>query len=266
MAKELPPVGDRNTTRMEVIYENTSIPQFKGKKVFVLSGAFYGSVVAMMAEAGFTRAVDIQEADLAVFIGGVDVNPALYDQRKLPETQTPNIDRDNYETSIYKKCLELKIPMFGICRGAQLLHVLNGGKLWQHVQGHTGEDHWIYDQDEDVFVLANSMHHQMILVEDKSDLEVLAVCKDQISRSFKNADLHIALAENNKEGSPLTEIEVEAGYYHKTKSFFVQGHPEVSNPQYRSWCLQKLKDFMEEWQAAPDVQERIDGWRKAMLA
>ena len=186
---------------------------------------------------------DVEDADLVVFIGGADVDPSLYNQETLPISST-NRARDDLEEEVYKKCVDLNIPMFGICRGAQFLHVMNGGELWQDVDNHAGRDHFIIDTEEDVRIQANSFHHQMIML--NSNIEVLAVCEDRISTSFKSPDFILNLSRVGT-NSP-TEIEIEAGYYEETQCLFVQGHPEVGCDQYKSWCMTKLYDFLLEWE------------------
>ena len=79
----------------------------------------------------------IKSSDLVVFTGGSDVDPALYAEPKHKETRS-KIDRDMREAAIFQVCVDSRIPMVGICRGAQLLTVLAGGKLVQHIGGHTG--------------------------------------------------------------------------------------------------------------------------------
>lgn len=218
------------------------MPSFEGWKAFVLPGAFYGQCVSLFAKAGFERAVSVEEADVVVFIGGVDVNPELYGERAIAQTQMPSPARDNLEIEVYKKCIELGKPMYGICRGAQFLHVMNDGTLWQHVEGHAGPDHYIYDTEDDCLVMATSLHHQMLALNDRID--VLAVCKDQISKKFHSADMVLDL---EKEGSNASvEIEIEAGIYWDTRCFFVQGHPEVGSEEYQSWAMHKFWDFTQE--------------------
>lgn len=218
------------------------MPSFEGWKAFVLPGAFYGQCVALFAKAGFERAVSVEEADVVVFIGGVDVNPELYGERAIAQTQMPSPARDNLEIEVYKKCIELGKPMYGICRGAQFLHAMNDGTLWQHVEGHAGPDHYIYDTEDDCLVMATSLHHQMLALNDRID--VLAVCKDQISRKFHSADMVLDL---DREGSNASvEIEIEAGIYWDTRCFFVQGHPEVGSEEYQSWAMTKFWEFCNE--------------------
>jgi hypothetical protein len=108
------------------------IPDFKGLRALVLPGAFYGAIVGLMAESGCTKASSLDECDLVVFAGGADVNPALYNERAMACT-TFSQSRDQEEVRVYHTARRLGLPMFGICRGAQFLHVMNGGQLWQNV-------------------------------------------------------------------------------------------------------------------------------------
>ena len=231
------------------------MPQFKGKKAYVLGGAFFGSCVELMAEAGFERAGSVEEADVVVFIGGVDINPALYSQQPIQQTQTPSKVRDMFEQEVFNKCVEQKKVMFGICRGAQLLHALNGGELWQHVEGHAGPDHLIYDIEEDVFIDATSLHHQMLAL--NADIDVIAVTKDQVSSVFHSADMIVDLGREGANSD--VEIEIEAGSYLMTRCFFVQGHPEIGSAEYRTWTMTKLKEFMEE---VAEIDEGVEASRE----
>jgi len=76
--------------------------------------------------------------DLDGFVlgGGVDVNPALYNERRAPETEEPNDARDRTETAVLRQALESKVPVLAICRGMQMLNVAYGGTLLQHITGH----------------------------------------------------------------------------------------------------------------------------------
>jgi len=216
------------------------IPSFKGMKAFVLPGAFYGAIVQLMAEAGFSRGRTVEESDVIVFAGGDDINPKLYGETALPTTYF-DPDRDIVEETYYHKCVRLGKVMFGICRGAQFLHAMNGGKLWQHVDGHGGKDHYIVDIETDERVLSTSIHHQMLRMNDTMTL--IAVTEEQVSRFFRDDTSTTTLGTNSH------ELEIEAGCYPDTKCFFVQGHPEVGDSEYRSWCMTKLHDFVMDWEA-----------------
>src|ERR1700740_3648108 len=68
--------------------------------------------------------------DGILFSGGNDVDPKYYNQ---PVTFTKEIDgpRDNYEVALMRLALDQHKPVFGICRGMQLLNVVRGGTLYQ---------------------------------------------------------------------------------------------------------------------------------------
>ena len=79
--------------------------------------------------------------DGLVITGGKDIDPASYGQRPHPATEEPAQDRDAWELALLGEALKRKLPVLGICRGAQVLNVALGGTLHQHlpdVIGHTG--------------------------------------------------------------------------------------------------------------------------------
>lgn len=75
----------------------------------------------------------IHRFDGVVITGGHDVHPVLY--AAAPEVE-PNYDeaRDALEVAIIDEALERRLPVLGICRGAQLLNVRLGGSLFQELK------------------------------------------------------------------------------------------------------------------------------------
>jgi gamma-glutamyl-gamma-aminobutyrate hydrolase PuuD len=68
--------------------------------------------------------------------GGTDVDPALYGESRQAQTDEPDAVRDALESSLLREALQRDLPVFGICRGLQLLNAALGGTLIQHVDGH----------------------------------------------------------------------------------------------------------------------------------
>src|ERR1700676_547420 len=71
--------------------------------------------------------------DGLLITGGKDVDPAAYGQQPHPSTDQPGEQRDAWEFALLRAALKRKLPVLGICRGAQVLNVALGGTLYQHL-------------------------------------------------------------------------------------------------------------------------------------
>ncbi|OBK12920.1 gamma-glutamyl-gamma-aminobutyrate hydrolase [Mycobacterium asiaticum] len=83
----------------------------------------------------------LDSLDALVITGGYDLDPAAYGQQPHPSTDEPRGDRDAWEFALLRAALQRRLPILGICRGAQLLNVVCGGTLHQdlpEVLGHSG--------------------------------------------------------------------------------------------------------------------------------
>lgn len=122
--------------------------------------------------------------DGLVIIGGdFDIPPHLYGDDTVHERVTLKSHRTAFEWAITQKAVMMKMPILGICGGEQLLNVVLGGTLIQHIPdavpnclaheqpnprsevGHTVSVaegsllHRIVGQDE---IGVNSAHHQAV--------------------------------------------------------------------------------------------------------
>lgn len=70
--------------------------------------------------------------DGLIVIGGVDVDPANYAQDPHPLTASQP-ERDDHDITLTAAAIDLGLPLFAICRGAQVLNVQQGGTLNQHL-------------------------------------------------------------------------------------------------------------------------------------
>lgn len=75
----------------------------------------------------------LEGLDGLLLTGGVDVNPALYGQKRGDQTDSPDDSRDRMECEFLSEALRLKMPVLAICRGMQLMNVCLGGTLHQHL-------------------------------------------------------------------------------------------------------------------------------------
>ena len=173
----------------------------------------------------------VKQSDLVVFTGGADVDPALYAEPKHKATNS-KLERDMREAAVFQMCVDNKIPMVGICRGAQLLTVLAGGKLVQHVGGHTGAGmHKISVKDFAGLIqgyTVNSLHHQMMYPFNlhKRNYKLLGYScgVGQIFDGFPA--IEDKLKHFTGAGSEVT-IEPEIVMYPRIKALCFQFHPEM---------------------------------------
>lgn len=81
----------------------------------------------------------LERMDGLLLSGGNDVAPLRYGQQPRPEIGALDVLRDEQEFALVKKAFDLGIPVFGICRGAQVLNVALGGTLIQHIHANGPE-------------------------------------------------------------------------------------------------------------------------------
>ena len=90
------------------------------------------------SEEGVDETLDALDA--IVFSGGADVDPASYGHDFHPETDEPQRHRDAGEMALLRAALDRDMPTLAICRGFQLLNVVRGGDLVQHLPDELGHD------------------------------------------------------------------------------------------------------------------------------
>ncbi|MBP5689340.1 MAG: gamma-glutamyl-gamma-aminobutyrate hydrolase family protein [Bacteroidales bacterium] len=71
--------------------------------------------------------------DVLLLIGGGDVEPSRYGEETLPQCGTIELERDAFEYRLIDEAMRLGKPIFGICRGMQILNVYFGGTLYQDI-------------------------------------------------------------------------------------------------------------------------------------
>jgi len=74
-----------------------------------------------------------KEVASLLLMGGVDVNPKLYGEKRGSYTDRPHVERDSHEMALLQQALDRDIPVLAICRGHQLLNVTMGGSLLQNI-------------------------------------------------------------------------------------------------------------------------------------
>lgn len=116
--------------------------------------------------------------------GGGDVRPAHFGEEPIPACGEPDDLRDAFELQIIPEAVKRQMPIFGVCRGIQVLAVALGGTLIQDIESQRGIPKAVHSQEppysEPVHTVrfeenglfasitgvtsmrTNSMHHQAI--------------------------------------------------------------------------------------------------------
>lgn len=171
------------------------------KTVLILPGCTDTDAVKMFERRGWSARIidsieeinnetDLDLLDAVCFMGGTDVDPAIYGEERGPTTQSPDKKRDEFEVSVFNMFKDTDVYLFGICRGAQLLNVLNGGQMVQECGYRGGKQ--IDSKGRSVEVC----HHQGILAQEDF---ILSESHDGMTYSM---------------------------YYPETRSYGHQAHPE----------------------------------------
>lgn len=149
--------------------------------------------------------------DGLVLHGGADVWPGHYGQTPLRPEWTGDAVRDRYEINLMRAFVAAGKPVFGICRGMQLINVAYGGTLHQDIpsqipQAANHRDRLLYEhQLHDLAIVkgtklaalmpgvntckVNSIHHQCI-AQLAVDFEVEAVStEDDVIEAIRHKHL-----------------------------------------------------------------------------
>lgn len=194
-----------------------------------------------------TRTSDIRKADIVVFPGGSDINPSIYKESVGFMTHYSE-KRDKEQIDEFNKARKLQKHIFGICRGAQLITALAGGKLVQHIHTHGGS-HNIRVQDvitkQAKEFNVNSIHHQMMYPFNLRDDEYKILGRaigTKVTSFLDGKDQQMTIPED-RDGT----IEPEIVYYPKIKSLGVQFHPEMMGigTEASLYINQLIKRFIE---------------------
>lgn len=159
--------------------------------------------------------------DGLILSSGEDLDPSMYSQKSLiqydenikglgipfkrPYSLSPNPVRDQIERNLYFNAKKKKIPILGICRGMQLINVVEGGTLFQelpqnNIRHFLEDDGWI--NYHDIFckeesktygilgkkqTTISSIHHQAV---DKlgENLNIAATSEDGIVEIIESKD------------------------------------------------------------------------------
>ena len=172
-----------------------------------------GGLPVVLPPVGGAREAEVllDGLDGLLLSGGSDLDPGYYGEEAVAELGVTVPERDAFEMSLVEHALRRGMPIFGICRGMQVLNVALGGTLFQDLPtqvdhlvllGHRQETpKWQPTHEVEVDVgsqvaeilgtgelKVNSYHHQAIKTL-ASDLVAVAHAPDGVIEAVESGDL-----------------------------------------------------------------------------
>lgn len=187
---------------------------------------------------------DIADCDGFILTGGIDIHYSFYDGLpSFPNNNGFRMDRDFFEKRIFDHSQKHNLPLLGICRGLQLVNVLQGGKLIEDI----GE--------------ANAKHRKE---QDTDKQHTIRVAKNTLLSEITNAEIAEVNSAHHQAAKPgaLGKNLVASAYSEndaiieglefndKTGKAFmlcVQWHPErMKDRESNSFSIKLKERFLEE--------------------
>ncbi|MDE5611770.1 MAG: gamma-glutamyl-gamma-aminobutyrate hydrolase family protein [Odoribacter sp.] len=149
----------------------------------------------------------VRLCDGFILSGGGDINPALYGETPHPKLEEFHSALDRSQWLLTQEILRTDKPLLAVCRGVQLLNVVQGGTLWQDVSAidHPVMLHSQFSPRGDLFhpvdiaqgsilhrifgdkLEVNSFHHQCLKDPGKG-LKITATAPDGIIEAVEMPD------------------------------------------------------------------------------
>lgn len=229
-----------------------AIPISKSKVQYYINQAY----IDYINDAGFTPLLISQgakpaelmkRADGLLLPGGIDIDPIYYGEDNYTSYGS-DPEKDSFERELLYMALEKGVPIFGICRGFQLIvreYILMNKKasqimsFWQHIQSHSQTEtqqlvrtipqhfvnflpHYMYDGKLDVADVktmpVNSMHHQCLMTSGPVEIENNGVTFTVVAWTDRG------VPQKEAHGTCVCEAVCLSGM--KSKILAVQWHPE----------------------------------------
>lgn len=196
---------------------------------------------------GLKQVENPQSADIIVFNGGADIGTVIYGEepadRGIPKMAS---QRDRQEIALFEMFKDNPSKLLiGICRGGQLLNCLNGGKLWQDVNGHHSS-HKMMDQRTGELLDITSTHHQQFRPTQAAI--IVGLSSESTAKRAQEGIKHFSkvIPDQLRDGK-----DVEIVFYEETRSLCIQGHPEyVPGSRFSDYTWELINEFFPRTRAA----------------
>lgn len=129
----------------------------------------------------------LESLDGLMVVGGYfDIHPKRYGCDEIHPTVKLNDIRENFEHELGRRAIKTEVPLLGICNGMQLINVLHGGKVIQHIP----DEEKFMDHEQSHFDGFNDYctgYHDVDLAPDSKLFEIVGEGKIKTNSSHHQA-------------------------------------------------------------------------------
>ena len=201
--------------------------------------------------------------DGLLMTGGPDVDPAYYGHERHPQLGEVNDDRDVFELLLFKAALKKGMPIFGICRGLQMINVAMGGTLWQDIPSDFPQSELCHRQTDD----STTPAHDISIVPGTVTAKVFGLTHTGVNSRHHQCIKDIAPELKITAWSPDSVPEMMEGYP-RSPILAVQSHPEIFTvhgdkvmPRFFRFLIEEAKKYHQKRVARP-VSKRSNKGKK----
>ncbi len=122
------------TADMEEPNEHVRMPTYFLRQNYADAVTKAGGVPLLLPHEPELAGVYLDKIDGLIVTGGnFDIDPAMFGAENRHPTVKTKDRRTRFEAEVTKEAIKRNMPVLGICGGQQLLNVLLGGTLYQHI-------------------------------------------------------------------------------------------------------------------------------------
>ncbi len=184
----------------------------------------------------------VKSLDGILLSGGDDIDARFFGEDNIEGLTQLNLTRDNHELMLIRAAMDRSIPIFGICRGCQIINIALGGDIYQDLPSMYEEpllNHSILENRHlGVHDVAIAPHSELHKITDANNISV--------NSRHHQAIRNVAPSLRAVAKSPDGVIEAVEGYpVHQILA--VQWHPENMATTGDNETMQRLfKFFVDE--------------------
>ena len=179
--------------------------------------------------------------DGLILVGGGDVETARYGGKDHPSVGGVWLIRDELEYRLANLAYDTGWPVFGICRGVQIMNVAAGGKLYSDIPDHIPGVRFLHQQTtavprdyvaHKVNILPGTLLHRIL---QKDTVEVNSFHHQAVSEPGRG----MAISAYSEDGVP--------------EGLEMSGHPFALGVQWHPECMQAYDEHMKLFRAFVDA-------------